>query len=521
MKWFLFALIALANSTAQIAAYTQISPVLDPRIPLLDCFITNEVGSFVQFNVYNGTWLAVHPSNESLMVAQGSENRFFYSHDEGKTWHSSSLPKTISENSHVIYSKHGKKFGTIHAIGHSNDKIVATKSTDGAVSWSKPILIAQSRAAKIISAGHIGLDSSHQDNVYISMNAQDATVVSPNHWISFTRSTDNGDSFEPTRTIYSPVDDPNVSSFFIKSANFPCQAFISDGKIDYLIIAFNRELQQTSTSVNFSDHALIRSTDQGQSFETTALQIAPYIVTATTNPVSGRVVRHNFNQPRLDVDQERKIVYAVWDAGDKNSTNTAVFLSLSRDFGESWTEPVVVSRTAFFAQSSSANQAYNGAIAVTRCGMVGVIYYDYRNFEPGSSFAATDCWLDLYVPVDDPNGGSTGIGLDFVREARLTPDSFDLNPVDDPSFSPLLNLGGLHAPNVTVTKKSNDFYIGFNQTMPVSNGLIFNPVTHPLAIVDFNQRVNSYFEKVKNSECPEDTSSISSFSSGSSDSVFQ
>ena len=34
-------------------------------------------------------------------------------------------------------------------------------------------------------------------------------------------------------------------------------------------------------------------------------------------------------------------------------------------------------------------------------------------------------WLAVYKETDNPKGGSTGVGLDFVGEIRLTPQSFN------------------------------------------------------------------------------------------------
>ena len=67
----------------------------------------------------------------------------------------------------------------------------------------------------------------------------------------------------------------------------------------------------------------------------------------------------------------------------------------------------------------------------TNDGYLVVSYYDFRNWTgmPGENVHTTplqtDAWLAVYRETDDPRGGSTGVGLDFVEEIRLTPQSFN------------------------------------------------------------------------------------------------
>ncbi|HXF28912.1 MAG TPA: hypothetical protein VN457_03610, partial [Chlamydiales bacterium] len=70
-------------------------------------------------------------------------------------------------------------------------------------------------------------------------------------------------------------------------------------------------------------------------------------------------------------------------------------------------------------------QAFAPFIAITKNGHVGILYFDLReNDKSNSDKTKVDAWLAIYKEVKNPNGGSTKIGLDFVKEIRLSEKSY-------------------------------------------------------------------------------------------------
>ncbi len=87
---------------------------------------------------------------------------------------------------------------------------------------------------------------------------------------------------------------------------------------------------------------------------------------------------------------------------------------------------MVVSQTSkAVKKKSTADQAFGPKVYVTEEGLVGVTYYDFRNFKAGAPIVATDAWLCEFQLSKD------GKSLDLVKESRLTPKSFDSSPSFD------------------------------------------------------------------------------------------
>lgn len=120
-------------------------------------------------------------------------------------------------------------------------------------------------------------------------------------------------------------------------------------------------------------------------------------------------------------------LYVVWqDSIFRSDKLCQVALSVSRDGGTTWSSPVQVSQTNITPPPNP--QAFSASVAVTKNGYVGVLYSDFRNDPVGVPNTATqtlsDTWLAIFKETASPTGGSTGVGLDFVTEIRLTKQSY-------------------------------------------------------------------------------------------------
>ena len=144
-------------------------------------------------------------------------------------------------------------------------------------------------------------------------------------------------------------------------------------------------------------------------------------------------------------------------------------LTVSADAGNTWSVPIRASRTPIDFNNLGASQSFNGNVAVTEDGYVGVVYYDYRNFtacEPATS-VPTDVWLDIYEELSDPTGGPYGNGLKFVQEVRLTPTSFNAaNAISFPAPEVPGIFENLLGTDAGIAANGNDFDITLLQTGP-------------------------------------------------------
>lgn len=261
------------------------------------------------------------------------------------------------------------------------------------------------------------------------------------------RSTNGGKTWFPPQEIYSLVNDPVwVSEHLNPSFNppggntFPNTGIYYDDHLILLSItrAYSKIGSTTfvvtsNTTTNF-DRAVIRSSDNGKTWDPVAYPTAQYIAAANHDPASpSKRASAELAGPLVRSPVTGR-VYLAYPAGNTEiSTNPAVaqffpcmLLNVSYDKGRSWSNAVRINRTPTNIPID-AQQVISPSMAIGLDGTVVVCYYDFRNWSGGgvNQPLETDCWLDIYKEVKDPQGGSTGVGLDFVREVRLTPESFD------------------------------------------------------------------------------------------------
>ena len=119
---------------------------------------------------------------------------------------------------------------------------------------------------------------------------------------------------------------------------------------------------------------------------------------------------------------------------------------------------------------------------------VGVLYYDFRNDVFDDAPLSADVFLAVFEETDSETGGSTGIGLDFKDEVRLTDNSFDVRraPIAGGYF--LGDYSGLQAMGTT-------FYTAFVTT---TNDPILPPITSEdgSTRVDESNRNDVFFRAV-------------------------
>ncbi len=289
-----------------------------------------------------------------------------------------------------------------------------------------------------------------------------SSAIAPNYlWgnIYYVRSEDGGKTFSPFRQVYCMIDDPVwKAKYFDPNFTSDPNYFIYGGWClhganplvvdkNVLLLPINRfypkigSTTYTLTPSNTNtDQAVARSLDNGKTWSNVAGATNPYINSIPhdpgfVNPAAGTFLSTNqLSSPVVSPFTGR--VYIFYTAGNPASNpdpDVAQFypyllLNASSDQGETWSHAVQINRTPTNIPFG-AQQAFSQKMVMTHDGFLVVAYYDLRNWTgfPGEDIATTplpiDAWLDIYKEVDNPRGGSTGVGLDFIGEIRLTPQS--------------------------------------------------------------------------------------------------
>lgn len=256
-----------------------------------------------------------------------------------------------------------------------------------------------------------------------------------------------------------------------------------------------------------ADIGFVRSQDLGLTWDTFATVVAPFDVNAVvftggyTYGPGGVVTGGVGTQLRTNVGPFGQIMtpainptngnlYVVYQTGIfRTDRLPQIALVTSRDGGRSWSPPVQVNATPPFVANP---QAFTPSIAVTEDGYVGIVYYDFRNDPKTNPMATlTDAWIDIYRETQSPFGGSTGVGLDFVREVRLSQESFIQQN------GPMTGAGVMTSGDyTTVVAQENTFYAIYVKSFlgPFTDPIPFfnDPVSGSSIFVDINKRTDPF-----------------------------
>lgn len=406
--------------------------------------------------------------------------------DGGKSWKfvpppylPISLGGTVSQfiSTRLSYSKCGR----LYALGNFTDShpnppntvpfmgFVINHSDDNGSTWSAPTKILQTDQDFLFfpnfsglgfQVGTILLDPVHQNLIHFQIPSS----VWPSTFygnIFYSRSEDEGNTWSKLKQIYSMVDDPvwmqeHFDPDFVSDPDYfifggqsitSVKSIISPIK-DVLILPIQRAYPKIGSTVytqspddTWYDIGVIRSFDNGQTWDPVAGVGRQYVFpiphdpafptghlllpvpdgSETTPPIYSRFTGRLYlvymiNNPAVNPDPNINQFY------------TYIALSASSDLGKTWSDPVKINATPTKNLDPGNTQAFNPAVIMTGDGSLVVGYYDFRNYTGKSdpnSFLQTDVWMAIYKELPDPHGGSTGLGLDFDKEIRLSPTSYN------------------------------------------------------------------------------------------------
>jgi hypothetical protein len=373
------------------------------------------------------TYLAVNPTNPSNFVAvwiQGplQNNIAAASFDAGATWQQVPLPFSICSGGPYVatgdpwlsFASNGDLYCVALAgADPSAAYTLVTKSVDGGLHWSP--LVALDTPDFAPDKCTITADPTDSRFVYAGWVRQ---ISKKYNAIAFARSTNGGNTWEPTRSILqSPLGQFDYN---------PQVLVLPDGTLVNMIEVQYQKPNHPVTSQNVQ---VMRSTDRGRTWSTPTIAVEMQTIlrqdssgfTLTVDPDNGQLVRDS-DDPSFAVDNRNGNLYAVWEDGRfSNFQYNDIAFSMSLDGGLTWSFPIRINQTPLNISPLN-RQAFYPVIAVGRNGTIAVTYYDFR-FNTSDPGVPTDYWL---VQCHHSPGSPATNPANWGNEVRLTSASFNL-----------------------------------------------------------------------------------------------
>jgi hypothetical protein len=297
---------------------------------------------------------------------------------------------------------------------------MVTKSIDGSMPWSTPIVIPGSDSVDL-TADHPSVTADPTDARFAyAIWRGDSKHL---HTVAdlFSRTTDGGLTWEPARDIFQTGSQAEIQ--------FSQILVLPDGT---LVDMFEYDEEQPNKPVTFTSLRLLRSTDKGQTWSgpLDAITMTPLYTsdnsgkTLIVDPQTGQLVWDSTN-PSFAVDPRNGNLYSVWEDGRFSGfLYNDIAFSMSSDGGLTWSVPIRVNQTPLNIPPLN-RQSFMPWIAVAANGTIAVSYYDFR-FNDSTPGLPTDRWLvqcnpsSNHLATDPASWGS---------EVRLTSTSFNIEAV--------------------------------------------------------------------------------------------
>lgn len=524
--------------------------------PINDCVLMPQAVTGTTTTVFRGAAvepsIAVNPKSHKHVVAVWQQDRIStggalelgigYSNDGGKKWKRTTIPfqnctggftQTVTDP-WLSYSADGKKVYLIALPSNTTqdpnnmnqEGVVVSVSHNNGKSWSCPHFVAASLDFINEPTGQfpfddktsITADPNIDDNAYaVWERFPMATSLHADSLIS--RTTNGGKTWSDFATLYDPFPDvtaQNLSNNIFNDVQTLGNIIVglpNGDLLDFMVRIYaapgatNDEYINDSFPFQFTlfDIAVVRSTDHGVTWDTAATQITTidgnffftngytYNGMMITGGV-GELIRGAEQLFDVAVNPHNGNLYVVWQSGQFRADQLPqIALSSSRNGGITWSTPIQVNQTP---QDAANPQAFTPAVAITKDGKVGIMYSDFRkNKTLDTTMTKTDVWFDIYKETSRANGGSTGMGLNFIKELRVSKHSYIMENGPDTPQGVMTN-----GDYDQIVAQGDDFYAIYIQShhgpFTPAQTISDNIATETILLLDNNYRTSPFFSKI-------------------------
>jgi hypothetical protein len=425
-------------------------------------FPNSEVEPWVEVNPTDADNIATFYQQDRYSNGGAKSNAAGISTDGGLTWTQVSVPQNTRCTDGGAFERASDPWmsfspnGVLHSMslvtdpdppsgGFGDNGMVANRSFDGGLTWeASKQLITDTNPRFLNDKNSMTADPNDSRFVYAvwdRLQQAGGDVNNPENRrgfgfkgpIYFTRSTNNGASYEAPRKIYeSGANKQTIGN----------QIVVEPAGEGGSLFDFFGDLTNSSNrrhGIGPIHLSYIRSDNHGSTWTKpfrvdSMLPMALFRFSSVIDPESPPApcpepdpdgncpVRAGELLPEVAVNRDNGNLYAVWmDVRFDGVGHDQIAYSQSTDGGRSWSPAIKVNRTPPNADEDN-EQAFTPSVHVADDGTVSVSYYDFRNNVTGDGVATTDHWAVHCHPSSE----NCASAASWDEETRATTTSFDM-----------------------------------------------------------------------------------------------